>query len=133
MNDVIHLAERQQVADMKHVLGASAEEPTTHSQQQVDNPEEHAEASRSPARTGKAKVQGDRPGDEVHCVVREVEVCTQQLGLHKSRDADQNEDNTQELTNRLCHDLYFSFLQKRVKAYSGRALNSLPAANQIAM
>jgi hypothetical protein len=34
-----------------------------------------------------------------------IEVRAQQVGLHKATKADQNEYDTEDLANRLCHDL----------------------------
>src|SRR5207248_11558698 len=60
---------------------------------------------RATERAGKAEVERNRAGDEMHDVVERTQMCAEQCGRNEAHDADQYEHDAENLRNRLSHDL----------------------------
>src|SRR5437870_30139 len=56
MDDVIHFSEHQQTADIKHMVGPSAREPSRNAQQQIDYAEDKTERSSGTRCAGEPKI-----------------------------------------------------------------------------
>src|SRR5881628_1379879 len=108
MDDVVHFPEHQQSADIKHMVWSSANEPSHHAQQQVDDAEDKTERARGARGSGEAKVQSDCAGDDVDQVMSRRKMCAQQIRHDEATNADQHKDSAQDLANCFCHDLSFS-------------------------
>jgi hypothetical protein len=91
---------------MPHFVRASAKDKQTQeSQRQVDKAENKTEPLGARQRSGKAKVESDRSGDDVDNIVRWCQMRAEQVGRKESTDSHQKKNDAENLANSLCHDL----------------------------
>src|SRR5207249_3405511 len=113
------------------MLRPRAQKPTGYSQQQVHQTEDYAESPRRARRSCKTEVESKGARDDVHQIVGRVKMRTQQSRRGETSDAHDYKNNTQDLTNCLCHDYSFSscenqskpFADEHRKAHARRASN----------
>ena len=111
VDDVIHLAEHQERAEVELMAGASAQEPSAQTQRQINQTEQKAESARAARRSGKTKVQSDQSGDDMDRVMRRIgrtNVGPQGVQqMSESQGSYQQQNQTQKFTNSLRHDFFF--------------------------
>src|SRR5439155_17663336 len=114
------------------MLRPRAQKPTAHPQQQVNQTEEYAESPRRARRSRKTKVESEGSRDDVHQIVGWVKMRTQQSRRGEASDANDHKNNTQDLTNCLCHDYSFSSCENQSKPFADKHRKATLAAHRIA-
>src|SRR5213595_689682 len=102
MNAVVGLAQMQR-ANHPHALGPGAECHAQDAECQIDNTKNKGEDLCSRESTGKAEIECDHAGNNVDDVVHRRQVCAEQVWLCKADYTHQQENDSQNLANSLCH------------------------------
>ena len=104
MNDVVSCAENK-LGEFEHVVRSGTHEVTDHAEQTIYQSKNDAELASRPERPFGSKVQRNRARNQMYPVMCLAQVRAKKVGLNKSNDSHQNEHNTDERCDGLCHSV----------------------------